>query len=317
MKSYNRRAFLFTAFQTTAIASLLTQVSKAKEARPDAANLERIHVFSRPFETWLGPEPLLELIAFSGAKGVDITVRPGGMVEPQQVKTQLPAIVQLAKSYGLHVNMITTALVSYEQAYAQDIVQTASEQGIRCYRMGWLNLNLQKPLAPQLEAIRKQFEGLAQLNERFQLSGSYQNHAGNYFGATLWDLADVIKDFDPHFLGVQYDIRHAVVEAAYSWPMGLHRIASHINSLVFKDARWGAFADGRNVLENTPLGSGMIDFKQYQMQFDFKENMWPISLHLEYPLYADTILQLDDQKQAALSCLKKDWSYASQLLQKP
>jgi sugar phosphate isomerase/epimerase len=84
-------------------------------------------------------------------------------------------------------------------------------------------------------------------------------------------------------MGVQYDIRHAMVEGATSWENGLKLIESRIQSISVKDYRWH-MKDGKWEVEDVPIGDGMVDFKTYfKLLKQYKINV-PVSLHIEYPL---------------------------------
>ena len=74
---------------------------------------------------------------------------------------------------------------------------------------------------PDKKSYKKKLEGLAELNKKYGIVGAYQNHSGRYFGSPVWDLWMQIKDMDPEYTGCQYDIRHAVMEGANSWVLGL------------------------------------------------------------------------------------------------
>ena len=121
------------------------------------------------------------------------------------------------------------------------------------------------------------------MNEKLGLTGVYQNHAGSVFGASMWEIWQILEGTRPKAMGSQYDIRHAMVEGGRSWPNGLRLIESRISSLVAKDYKWEE-VDGKWELMNTPLGMGMVDFVAYfklLKQYGIKV---PISLHFEYPM---------------------------------
>ena len=113
--------------------------------------------------------------------------------------------------------------------------------------------------------IHGKLEKLAKLNEKYSISGEYQNHSGDYgsgiyFGAPIWDLAAALKRINSPFLGSQYDIYHATVEGANTWPVGLKLISPYIRSIDIKDFYWSK-KDGKWISETVPLGEGMVDFK--------------------------------------------------------
>ena len=93
----------------------------------------------------------------------------------------------------------------------------------------------------------------------------------------------MLEKADKEFTGVQYDIRHAVVEGGLSWRNGLRLIQPHVKILAIKDFLWQK-KNGAYVVQDVPLGEGMVDFKSYfTLLKEYSLNV-PISLHYEYPL---------------------------------
>jgi len=77
-------------------------------------------------------------------------------------------------------------------------------------------------MADNLKHIQNQVAQLAALNKKYAIRGQYQNHSGANFGSSIWDLWMVLKEIDSPWMGSQYDILHATVEGANSWPLGLN-----------------------------------------------------------------------------------------------
>ncbi|HPQ13521.1 MAG TPA: hypothetical protein PLQ60_08655, partial [Paludibacteraceae bacterium] len=75
----------------------------------------------------------------------------------------------------------------------------------------------------------------------------------------------------------------AMVEGANSWINGFELIRSQIKTIVLKDYKWGQ-VNGKWKVVNTPIGEGMVDFKNYfKLLKKYRINV-PISLHCEYDL---------------------------------
>ncbi len=91
-----------------------------------------------------------------------------------------------------------------------------------------------------LDIHKRKLEKLENLNRKYNIRGGYQNHSGPWgmMGGAVWDLHYVLKDFDPEYIGIQYDIAHATVEGGFSWEVALEVIAPWINSLAIKDFVW-------------------------------------------------------------------------------
>lgn len=251
--------------------------------RPTQESKTKVFLFSKHLQ-WLDYPQMAETAAQLGVDGLDLTVRPGGHVEPQRVKEDLPRAVAAMRTAGLGIDMMTTAIRDAHDPQTREVLTTAAGLGFRHYRMGWFKYDLKKPLPAQLEKLKPVVKALADLNQKLGLFGAYQNHAGrNYVGAAVWDLWQLLQGIDPRSLGSHYDIRHATVEGGQSWPSTLLLILPHITSLAIKDFYWHKGAKGW-APQNCPLGEGMVDFTQYFKRIKQAGLQVPVSLHLEYEL---------------------------------
>jgi len=239
-------------------------------------------VFSKHLH-WIGYEDLGETVASMGFDGIDLTVRPGGHVEPASVEEDLPKVVERVRKAGIDVFMLTTSILSVDDPHAERILRTAAGLGIPLYRPGWLVYNEDRTVEENLEAYRLQLGELADLNRSCSIRGTYQNHAGRWVGAAVWDLWLLLKEIDADWLGCQYDIRHAVLEGANSWPTALRLIRPFINSLVVKDFAWEG-SSGKWEARSVPLEQGVVDFDHFLSLLGGLERPLPICIHFEYPL---------------------------------
>lgn len=251
-------------------------------ATPANRRRRRVHLFSKHLQ-WQEYGPMAETAAAVGFDGVDLTVRPKGHVLPENVERDLPRAVGAIRGAGLRADRITTGVTDPDDPLTARILETARTLGIGIYRMGWLKYDRERPIPGQLDAFRVRMEKLARLNERFGIHGAYQNHVGTGVGSPVWDAWLLVKDLDPRWLGIRYDVRHAMAEGIESWELGLQLVAPHVRSLDIKDFRWIEKAGGWTA-GSVPLGEGAVRFPYF---FDLLEK-WDVeadmTLHLEYPL---------------------------------
>jgi sugar phosphate isomerase/epimerase len=243
-----------------------------------------ICLFSKHLQ-WLDYDGMAETAAKLGLDGLDLTVRPGGHVEPENVRKDLPRAVKAVQQAGLKVSMMTTAITDPDDPMTEPVLETAAEHGIRYYRLGYYRYDENRDIIEQLNGFKSKMHGLARLNKKYQVHGAYQNHAGSSFvGASLWDIWEMVKDEDPEWLGCQFDIRHATVESGQTWPMLLKLLLPYTKVIIAKDFRWEQTTEKKWKPENCPLGTGMVDFDSYFNKVKQAQIPGPISLHLEFPL---------------------------------
>jgi L-ribulose-5-phosphate 3-epimerase len=260
---------------------------------------------------------MCECIAKSGIGGIDLTVRQGGRVEPENVATELPKLVRQAKKYDLVTDMMVTGIVSVADPYAEQVLKTAFESGIKYYRLGWLDYDHRIGIWESLQKFRSALKEIADLNRKYKILGGYQNHAGQMIGSPVWDLHELLPDLPAEFLGVQYDVRHAMVEGANSWIIGLQLMAAHITSLAVKDFTW-INVKGKPQAVTVPLGEGMVDWDLFFKTLKELNISAPVTLHIEYPLLdnGEEKLTLLKQQEIIVLKLRKDMDFLNSYLNK-
>ena len=238
-------------------------------------------IFSKHLQ-WLGYKEMAVFARESGFTGIDLTVRPGGHVTPENASRDLPVAVAQIRDAGLEVPMITTAITDPDDPLTWKILELAGRLGIPVYRPGWFRYREGQGVKQQLELAVSTLKKLQELNRSAHIAASYQNHSGNYIGSSGWDLLRILEGLDPRWIGVQFDIRHAMVEGPESWPFVLELLAPYINSLDIKDYTWDT-SDGVTV-KNVPLGEGVVPFPSYMNRLNALGIHTDFSLHFEYPL---------------------------------
>ena len=280
-------------------------------AAPTAKNLKRpLCAFTKCLQ-FLNFDQVAEVLARQGFDGADITVRPAGQIEPENVKTELPKAVKTLQKSGVEIPMMVTAVTDADNPIEVTTLQAAADSGIRYYRMGWLAYDFTRTIQQNLDTFKVKFEKLARLNEKLGIHGGYQNHSGLHVGAPVWDLYDLVKDVDPQYLGVQYDIRHAVTEGGYSWMLGMKRVEPWIRTICIKDFVWGKDAKGGWKHQNVPLGEGMVSFDDFLKEYSLLKVEAPVSLHFEYDLggaeAGKKTTKMDHEKIYGLMKADLDW----------
>ena len=249
-----------------------------------------------------------------GFDGVDLTVRPKGHVLPERVEVDLPKAIEAIQKVGLSSTMITTAVQDANDPIDRKLLETASKLGVKYYRMNWLKYPERKSIPEAIAQFKQVLTDLSHLNRKLGINGCYQNHSGNLAGASIWELWEILKDTDQTNTGVQYDIRHAVVEGGLSWKNGLNLIHPQIKTLAIKDCIW-AKKNGNWIVEDVPLGEGMVDFKTYFKLLKQFRIQVPVSLHYEYPIggaeHGATSITMD--KQVIFTHMKRDLKKLQQL----
>lgn len=269
----------------------------------------KINLFSKHLQ-WVGYEEMAKITSDIGYDGLDLTVRPKGHVEPAKVESDLPKAIEACDKYGLKTEMMTTAIKSTDDPNTEKILKTAASLGVKVYRTGWYKYDYSISIPENIKKFGVELKKIGELNAKYNILGDYQNHSGTSGGSPVWDIYQMLEAADTQHIGVQYDIRHAMVEGLKAWSLGLRLLAPRIHSIDIKDFEYVKTDKGWDI-RNVPLGQGAIDFKSYFTLLDELKVEAPISIHLEYPLggadHGKTEITIPREK--VIEAMAKDLKY--------
>lgn len=305
-----RRDFLrHTISATTALAAGATLPPAVAAPGGKSSPRFRFCTFTKSLQH-LDYETLADKIAALGFDGIEAPIRPGGHIEPAQVEDELPKMVEALKKRGLEITVLTSGIneVSEEQR-TEAVLRTAAGLGIERFRMSYYKYDLKQPILPQVDEFRPRLRDLIAAAKEIGIKPVYQNHSGkDYFGAPVWDLANLMSEFDPAEVGIAFDIGHATTEGSKCWPLHWAVCGDHLDTVYVKEPHWTEPGKPPKV---GPLGEGGIDkgFYQTLLKSDFSG---PISLHVEYFDHKDPSLE-----KPFLEATEKDFATLKGLLQLP
>lgn len=250
---------------------------------------------------------MAETLAMAGIDGFDLTVRPGGQVEPEGVSDDLPKVIETGKKHNLNTEMMVTAITDSLDANSERLLKTAASLGIRHYRTGYYDYDFKKGIWKSLVEAKKKIERLAKLNEAVGIQSGYQNHYGTRVGAPMWDVWELVRNLPPEWVSSQFDICHAVAEGGFSWILAMRLLSKNIGSLAIKDFKWEVTNRKARVVF-VPLGEGIVDFNVFFKTLKEMNIIAPFSLHIEYPLLSkeEENLSLLQKQKAIVSKIKKE-----------
>jgi L-ribulose-5-phosphate 3-epimerase len=309
-----RRRFISTIAAGTVAVPLLSDINSLFP-QTDKTQFP-VRLFSKPLDSY-DFDFVCECVSRSGIGGLDLTVRKGGKVEPSDVERLLPQLVEKATIHKLAIDMIVTGITSADDPETEKILRTASQSGVKYYRLGWLEYDTKLGIWETLQKYRTRLSALAVINSKYKIHGGYQNHSGTFVGAPIWDLHELLRGIPSEFLGSQYDVRHATVEGADTWTIGMQLISAHIKTLAIKDFIWKA-VDGKPQPVSVPMGEGMVEWDKFFKLVKELKIIAPITLHVEYPLLdkGEEKLSLTKQQEIITGKLKKDADFIKSFLKK-
>ena len=124
----NRRHFAKLA-ALSSIGFGTKKLPAAGEKRPRWTRPLSVHIFSKHLQ-FLDYKDMSKVAADLGFDGLDLSVRPRGHVEPENVERDLPKAVEAMANQGLLSLMMTTAINNTRDAVNLKVLETAADQGI-------------------------------------------------------------------------------------------------------------------------------------------------------------------------------------------
>jgi sugar phosphate isomerase/epimerase len=249
------------------------------------------HVFSKMFQ-FLDYDKCAELLAKAGATGIEWTVRKGGHVTPERVKTDLPKAVEAARAHGLKSDMMVVSYTGAEDPGAEDVFKTAADCGVRQFRPGYYDYRPGETAMQMADRVKASFDSYVKLGERTGLRSVHHNHntvGGTVrFGGLIWDMWSVMKDYDPKYVSFEFDPMRAIRETGASWRAALTRVATHIGAVCLKDFKLEPSEDplaAKEVL--VAAGVGVMPWADVKAALDAAKVEAPFVLHYEWPFPKD------------------------------
>jgi len=255
-------------------------LSAAAAATKPAAPRPALCLFSKHLPK-LDYDALGRQVREFGFDGVDLTVRPGGHVLPENAARDLPRAAEAIRSHGLSLPMVTTALTSASDPAARPILSTAAGLGIPFFKLGYWYYR-SPDVERTLAETKRDVEALAGLAKEYGIAAGFHNHSDDYVGAPVWDIRDIIANLDPRWIGYYFDPCHAVAEGGVAgWHIALRLALPRLKMVALKDFYWEK-RGGRWEMIMCPLGEGMVEWPKFFSMLAAAKYAGPISLHVEY-----------------------------------
>lgn len=244
-----------------------------------------ISVFSKHLQ-WLGIPAMADAAKEMGFNAIDLTVRKGGHIEPQNALVELPKAVKEIRSRGLELSMVTTAIAGIETPHTENILRACAAANVRFFRWGGWKYRRDIPVESDIVRYRRTARRLADLASKYQVCGIYHTHSGiGEFGASIWDIHAVLKDIDHKAVAINYDIGHATIEGGFGgWINSARLCGPLMRGIAVKDFLWQKNAKGQWRPEWKLIGEGMVDFPAFVNLVASQGFDGPLQLHFEYPM---------------------------------
>lgn len=298
------RRRLLTAAASAALASVVRPGAAAPKEGASAGK-STLCLFSKHLPHLDYPEMARALKSW-GFGGVDLTVRPGGHVLPENAARDLPKAHEALAAEGVELPMITTGLTSINDPAARPTLYTAAKLGVPFFKIGYYRLRDLSKMEEVTRRVKQDLDGLAGLAAHAKIQGGFHNHSGGYIGSAVWDSYRLLEDVDPRAVGFYFDPCHATIEGGDAgWEMAFHLVKSRLSMVACKDFFWDKVG-GEWKRTMCPLGQGMVDYPKFFKLLAESGFSGPISLHVEYEIEGPTEAAVHEKTAEAI---EQDFAY--------
>lgn len=259
-----------------------------------------------------------------GFDGIDVSVRPGHPVNPDNAATALPEAVAVWKEQGLTCPLATTAvtLIDPTAPEVEPLYAACQAAGVPRVKIGFFPFTPGDDYWRLVDAARGALAGFARVGERYGVQTVYQVHSGPVLGSNCAGLMHLLRGLDPRRVGAYPDLGHMVLDGE-DYPMGFAMVRDYLSIVGVKDAYHAPQPAGSEppfVPRFVKLGSGAVNWRRALGALKALGFDGTFSVHTEYDFdesiirkvgYADTNPpNLKAWAQADAAFLRKMWAEA-------
>ncbi len=224
---------------------------------------------------------IIEALHSAGVEGADLCVRPGYPVNPENAEKELPAVAKQFADEGLSIPLVTTPgdFLDPEKADTQRVYAACGEAGVANIKLGYWRCSKEGGgYLAEVARIRKLLEGFQSLSEKNGVRTCIHNHSGNTMGLNSSSVMNLVKGFEPRYVGVFADAGHLSM-VGEPIDMALDIVEEYLAVMAFKDMMRLPGVRGGKVIR---MGEGFVDWETTLRTLKAINFDGPISFHSEY-----------------------------------
>ena len=228
-----RRKFMHTTFAL----GLAAAHKPLRAEEPASSKRPRVCVYTEHFQS-LPISDVCKLFKQMGVEGLDLTVRPGGHINPENAKDELPRAVRTARDHGLEIMMLTTGITTPDR-HAEDILATCQQHGIQRIKIGYFGIGKFGQLSKRLDNVRRELDAVAKLAAKYDVLPCVHVHSGSTIPSNGFMLYSLIREMSPDRIGAYLDSYHMTITGgAGGWRQAIDLLTPWISLVALKNFQW-------------------------------------------------------------------------------
>ncbi len=217
-----------------------------------------------------------------GVDGCDLSVQPGGHVDPANAGLHLPRAIEAITGVGLDVPVLSTAYTSIQDQTTRNVFGFGGQMGIPLIGVGPWKYPATGEVEQRLGEVSRDLNGLAALAQAVGMSVVVHNGIGDNVGAGLWDMHFVVRGTNPAAVGYAFDPGNAAVGAGGpTATLPLRLTQPRLRMIVARDYLWSKDG-GAWKPTPCPLGEGVVDWPRLFGSLARARFVGPVSIHVDY-----------------------------------
>jgi sugar phosphate isomerase/epimerase len=175
-----------------------------------------------------------DFVAGLGFDGVELPVRPGFQVEPEQVK-DLPKTAKTLAEYGVQIYSVAGPTDEATIAAYAEAAQVSNMQEIPTIRI-CVRIDQDEDYLSGEARLQREFDALVPLLDKYGVRLGIQNHCGRNV-ANAMGLRSLIAKYDPRHVAAVWDAAHNALQGEEP-DLALDIVWSHLCMVNLKNAYW-------------------------------------------------------------------------------
>lgn len=184
-------------------------------------------------------DEIAELGSDLGFDGIDLLIRDGFPVTPGEPEGIAGAVARL-RDAGLSVPMATTDITDPGWLGAERLLAACAQSGIRTIRLGYWKYDPAVGYVSQLDAARRDLDGLEELARSTSVQLALQLHGDTLHGSGAQALA-LLEGHDPRYISAYPDPGNQVVQdGREDWRFTFDVLKPWLSCVGVKNGGWFA-----------------------------------------------------------------------------
>jgi sugar phosphate isomerase/epimerase len=224
-------------FMRLAVASGLAAAVTDLRAEETPSPLPKVCTYTEHFQKLPIPE-VCKVFKRMGVDGLDLTVRPGGHIDPKNVKNELPKAVEAAREHGLEIMMLTTG-ISTPDRHAEEIVATCQKLNIDRIKLGYFPVGKFGDLTKRMDDARRRLDSIVKLTAKYNVRPCVHVHSGATIPSNGFMLYELIREMPPDRIGAYLDSYHMTITGGNGgWRQAIDLLRPWISLVALKNFQW-------------------------------------------------------------------------------